>query len=66
MIKQITHNRQEETIEAKARWFQTLSFNERAELLDSFTDMFLEVNPKIMEQKRAEPVEGRIRIVSKT
>jgi len=65
MIKQITHNRQEETIEAKARWFQSLSINDRAELLNSYTDMILEVNPKIMELKRAQPIKGRIRIVSK-
>jgi hypothetical protein len=50
MNKQITHNRQEETLEAKARWFQSLSLTERAELLDSYTDMILEVNPGIPEQ----------------
>jgi hypothetical protein len=62
---QITHDRQAETIEAKARWFQSLSIEERAELLNSYTDLILEVNPQIAEQKRAQPVEGRIRIVSK-
>ena len=65
MQKSISHNRQEETIESKARWFQSLSLTERAELLNSFTDMFLEINPKIMEQKRAQPIKGRIRVVSK-
>jgi hypothetical protein len=65
MKKLISHNRQEETIESKARWFQSLSVPERAELLNSFTDMFLEINPKIMEQKRAQPIKGRIRVVSK-
>ncbi len=66
IIKQVTHSRQDETIEAKTRWFRSLSISERAELLNSYIDMILEVNPKIMELKRAQPIKGRIRIVSKT
>lgn len=30
-----------------------------------FTDMVLEINPKIMERKNAKPVAGRIRVLSK-
>ena len=62
----VTHQRQEETPEAKARWFQGLSIQERAHLLDVFTDLILEANPKIVERKRAKPVTGRIRVLSKT
>ncbi len=51
MKKQVTHSREEETIDAKARWFQSLSLEERADLLNSYTDMILEINPKIVEQK---------------
>jgi hypothetical protein len=65
MNKKITHNRQEETLEAKARWFQSLPIEDRADLLNAYTDLILEVNPKIMERKRAQPVKGRIRVVSK-
>jgi len=64
-LGQVTHNRQAETIEAKTRWFQSLSLEERAELLNAFTDLILEVNPKIAEQKSAQPIAGRIRVVSK-
>ena len=64
MNGQITHSRQAETSEAKARWFQSLSLEERAELLSAFTDLILEVNPKIVEQKSAQPVEGRVRVVT--
>lgn len=65
MEKKISHNRSEETPEAKARWFQSLSIEERAELLNMFTEMILEANPKIMERKLAQPVKGRIRVISK-
>jgi len=56
----ISHDRQEETIEAKARWFQSLPLSERMELLCVFTDLILTSNPKIMEQKDAQPIEGRV------
>ncbi len=65
MKKQIFHGRSEETPEAKARWFQSLPLRERMELLDSYSDMILEINPGIVEQKRAQSVKGSIRVVSK-
>jgi hypothetical protein len=66
MKKQITHNCQDETIEAKARWFQSLSIQERVELLDMYTAMILEMNPKIADQKRVYPTNGRVRVVKPT
>ena len=62
----ISHNRQDETPQAKARWFQNLTVNERADLLCQYTDMILEINPNIVERKNAQPVAGRILIVKKT
>ena len=59
----VTHRREDETPEAKARWFQSLSIQDRMDLMISFTDLVLEVNPKILEQKHAEPVAGRIRVL---
>ncbi len=65
METKISHDRQDESPESKARWFQSLTFQERAELFNSFTEMVLEANPRIVEFKRAKPVEGRIRVISK-
>lgn len=62
----ISHNFNEETIEAKARWFQSLSLSERMDLLCFFTDLILQNNPDIVEKKDAKPVEGRILVLSKT
>ena len=64
MHEAISHDRQEETPEAKARWFQSLPLAERMELLCLFTDLILTINPKIVEQKDAQPVAGRVLIVS--
>nr|HID12561.1 hypothetical protein [Anaerolineae bacterium] len=65
MNQAISHDRQEETPEAKARWFQSLSLSERMDLLCFFTDLILANNPGIVEQKDAQPVEGRVRVLSK-
>jgi hypothetical protein len=60
----ISHDRQEETAEAKARWFQSLPLSERMELLCAFTDLILAVNPRIVEQRDAQPRTGRVRVLS--
>lgn len=62
----ISHDRQEESLEAKARWFQSLSLTERMELFCAFTDLIMSANPEIMEQKDAQSVAGRVRVISKT
>jgi hypothetical protein len=41
MNQAISHDYQEETVEAKARWFQALPLAERMELLCLFTDLIL-------------------------
>ncbi len=62
---EISHNREEETIESKARWFQTLPMAERMEMLCVFTDLALQINPQLMEKKHAQQVKGRIQVLSK-
>jgi hypothetical protein len=64
MDPMISHSRCDETIEAKARWFQSLSRAERMELLCAFTDLALEANPRLAEMKDAKPVKGRVQVLS--
>jgi hypothetical protein len=66
MILKISHDRQEETPEAKARWFQSLSIQERQDLLCYYTDLVLEINPRVAQKKNAQPVAGRIRVLRET
>ena len=49
MSGKISHSWSDETLEAKARWFQSLSLSERMDMLCFFTDMILQNNPKITE-----------------
>jgi hypothetical protein len=61
----ISHDRNEETMEAKVRWFRSLSLAERMRLLCEFTDLAFALNPRILERKDAQPTHGRIQILSK-
>ena len=64
MIPTVSHNRQEESPQAKARWFQSLSLAERMEMLCFFTDLILDTNPNIVEQRHAQSLTGRVLILS--
>ncbi len=60
----VSHNRDEETMEAKARWFQSLSIEERMDYLCEVTNLILENNPRIAEAKDARSTTGRVRVLS--
>src|SRR6185312_8980988 len=60
----ITHGRGEETPEAKARWFQSLTLEERMELLCEFTNLILENNPAVADQGHARQASGRLPILT--
>ena len=62
----VSHDRKEETLEAKARWFQSLSLEERMDLLCAFTDLILEINPRLPDMKDDQSPEGNIQILSRT
>ena len=60
----ISHSRDDETIEAKAIWFQSLTLAERMDMLCSFTEFALELNPSLSDAKDAQQTQGRIRVLS--
>jgi hypothetical protein len=66
MNSQISHDRNDETIEAKVKWFRSLSLSERMDMLCTFTDITLELNPQLPEKKHAQQTKGRIQILSAT
>jgi hypothetical protein len=61
----VSHNRDDETPETKALWFQSLTLAQRMEHLCAFTELILAVNPRIVEQRDAQPSQGRVRVLSK-
>ena len=65
-MKKISHNINDESIEAKVLWFRALPIAERMEMLFNFTDLALELNPDLAGKKDAQPTKGRVRILSQT
>ena len=59
----ISHSWAEETPEAKARWFQTLTLEERMDYLVEMTELILQNNPSIVDQRDAPATQGRIRVL---
>jgi len=59
----ISHDWGEETPEAKARWFQSLSPPERLDIFFSLMDVILEINPAVADSKDAQPVPGRVLVL---
>ena len=64
MNSQISHDRNDETIEAKVKWFRSLSLSERMDMLCAYTDLALELNPQLPDKKYAQQTKGRIQILS--
>lgn len=63
-MNKISHDIKDETIEAKVRWFRSLSLSERMEMLCNFTDLAMELNPELPDKKYAEQTKARVQIVS--
>jgi len=63
MVNEVLFGRQYESIEAKARWFQSLSLEERMEVFCEFTELALELNPDLPYLKDAPKTQGRVQIL---
>jgi len=66
MAKTIGHDRNQESIEAKTRWFRSLSIDARMEVFCSFIDLALAVNPNLKDRTQAQPIAGRVQVLSAT
>ena len=62
-MKEISHDINDESIEAKVRWFRALPLSERMEMLCNYTDLALELNPDLAGKKDAQSTTGRVRIL---
>ena len=65
MVESVSHNFADETLAAKAKWFQSLSLEERMEVFVAFTNLILENNPDIVKRKDVRPASDRILVLPK-
>ena len=64
MREAISHERKDEDLASKARWFQSLTLDERMSVFVSFTNLILQNNPDIVKKKYVRPASDRISIIS--
>jgi hypothetical protein len=64
MTPRVEHDRKTESIEAKARWFQSLPMADRMDVFCEFTELSLSVQPNLKDKKDVKPITGRIQILS--
>jgi len=64
-VPSISHDRAEEDILAKARWFSQFSPEERLRMLIEWSDAMLALNPAIEDAERARPIAGRIQVLAR-
>jgi hypothetical protein len=65
MKQSVSHSFADESIDAKAKWFRSLSIEERMKVFVAFTRLILTNNPEIAKKKHDRPASDRIRILSK-
>jgi hypothetical protein len=65
MTESVSHSFAAESVDAKARWFKSLSLEERMKIFVAFTNLILENNPEIANKKHVRPASDRIRVLSK-
>jgi hypothetical protein len=63
MLPSISHDWNEESALAKARWFRSLSVDERMQVFVEMTDLIIGLNPSILDAKDAKPIPGRVRVL---
>jgi hypothetical protein len=63
-MNRISHDINDEIIEAKVSWFRAPPLSERMKMPCNFDGLALEINPDLAGRKDAEPTKGRIRILS--
>lgn len=61
----VSHDRGEEDILAKARWFSQFTPEERFRMLIEWADAMLALNPAIKDADRARPIAGRIQVLAR-
>ena len=64
-MKSISHDRAEETLEAKARWFSTLTMEQRLAQFAEYYDLALRLNPGILNANDVPAPSERVQIIER-
>jgi hypothetical protein len=64
--KYVSNTWDEENYAAKARWFGSLTIEERITLFCDLTELALSANPSLPEKKIVNSLTGRVQVLRKT
>ena len=64
MNHSVSYDFKDESFEAKARWFQSLSIDERMPIFCELIDLLFENNPDLVRAKDIRPIPGVVRVFS--
>lgn len=59
----ISHDRGDESLQAKTAWFKSLSMGERIDIFCELYDLVASVNPEVVRKKDARSIPGRVRVL---
>jgi hypothetical protein len=59
----VSHDRADESFEAKARWFQSLTPQQRVTVFTEFMDLIFANQPRIGDTKDAQAIPGRVQVL---
>jgi hypothetical protein len=64
MTPSVSHDRNDESFLAKARWFQSLSIEERMDIFVEMTDLVIGLKPSILTSRDAQSIPGRVLVLN--
>ena len=62
-MRGVFFGREQETLLAKARWFRSLTLEERMDYLCEMTDLIFENQPDLARKRHAQSITGRVRVL---
>jgi len=65
MVGEVSHNRDDESLEAKARWFQSLTMSERLAAFAEFYNLALALNPDLVRLKDVPAPSACVRVLER-
>ncbi|MCX6361473.1 MAG: hypothetical protein NT029_16845 [Armatimonadetes bacterium] len=63
MEQSVSHDRADESLDAKAAWFAEMSVQDRLDCFCEFMEMALAANPHLLEARDAQPIPGRVQVL---
>ena len=63
MVGEVSHDRNEESLEAKARWFQSLTMEQRMQVFAEYYDLAVTVNPELVKRDDVPAWATRVQIL---